>query len=588
MFYRLLNASILIFLFLGVRAQTPTPEAMVGKSYSAGEITRPATTAPQFPSPVTFTDVSAQAAFFFKHAASPTSIKYLPETMSGGVAVFDYDNDGRLDLFFTNGAEITDPMSPKGKMPEKNGDKFWNRLYRQMSDGTFQDVTEKAGVKGEGYGFGAAVGDYDRDGFQDLFVTRLGGATLYRNNGDGSFSDVTKKTGVNVEGWATSAGFFDYDNDGRLDLFVARYVEWDFEKGAIFCGDTRPGYRAYCHPDNFQPSTNILFHQKPDGTFENASEKSGVAQAKGKALGVAFADFDDDGRTDVFVANDNMEQQLFRNNGDGTFDNTALPAGVAYDEKGRRFAGMGIDAADFDGDGRQDVIITALSNETYPLYRNLGDLVFDYVTQSAGVAQITILGAGWGIKFIDIDNDGRRDIAVAQSHVLDTIEKTTTFLKYKQTPLLMRNTEKGFQNVSFAAGEAFQKDFSARGMAVGDLNNDGCIDIVIAQTDGTPVILRNNGGTGNHWLGIELRGGVRSPTNGEGARVTITDGGGRKQIFDVSTAGSYLSANDPRIIVGLGGATSVKSLNIRWTSGNVQTLENPSIDRYLLIKEEVK
>ncbi len=552
-------------------------------SYDMSAIKRPASTAPQFPSPVTFTDVTALTKIDFRHVASPTDLKYLPETMGGGVALIDFDNDGLLDVFFTNGALIEEKM-PAGKQPEKVDPKFWNRLYRQLPDGTFEDVTERSGLKGEGYSFGAAVGDYDRDGFRDLFVTRYGGATLYRNKGNGTFEDATKKAGLEIDGWTTSAGFFDADHDGRLDLFVARYVQWNFELGKIFCGDTRPGYRAYCHPDNFRPSTNFLFRQKTDGTFEDVSARSKIADSKGKALGVAFADFDDDGWTDIFVANDNYEQQLFRNNADGTFENVALPAGIAYDERGKRFAGMGIDIADYDLDGRQDVIITALSNETYPLYRNVGELAFDYVTQTSGVAQITILGAGWGIKWIDADNDGRRDVFVAQSHVLDTIEKTTTFLKYRQTPLLMRNTEKGFQNVSFAAGEIFQKDLSARGLAAGDIDNDGDTDIVLAQTDGPPVILRNNG-TKNHWLGLELRGDKSAP-NGEGAHVILTDASSRRQIIDVSNSGSYLSANDSRVLFGIGAATSIKSIEIRWPSGKVQKLENPGIDKYHLVKEK--
>jgi len=575
---------VCVFFLTVVSAQEPSPTPVqTGKSYSTGEIQRPATTAPQFPSPVTFTDFSTASGIDFKHTASVTSIKYLPETMGAGVGLIDFDNDGRLDVFFTNGAEIVDEM-PKGKNPEKTDAKYWNRLYKQKSDGSFEDVTEKAGVKGEGYGFGVAVGDVDRDGFPDLFVTRYGGATLYRNKGNGTFEDATKRLGINVDGWATSVGFFDYDKDGRLDIFIARYVDWDFEKGKIFCGDTRPGYRAYCHPDNFKPSTNVLLHQKSDGTFEDASVKSKIASVRGKSLGVAFADFDDDGNTDIFVANDNIEQQLFQNKGDGTFEELALPAGVAFDERGRRFAGMGIDVADYDLDGKQDTIITALSNETYPLYRNMGDWVFDYVTQTSGVAQITILGAGWGIKWIDADNDGRRDIFVAQSHVLPTIEKTTSFLKYKQTPLLMRNTEKGFQNVSFAAGDAFQKDFSARGMACGDLDNDGDADIVISQTDGTPVILKNNG-TKNHWIGFDLRGSKSAP-NGEGARITVTDSKNKKQTFDLSNAGSYLSANDARLLVGLGETNSLKSVEIRWNGGKSQMLDNPEIDRYHTVKEK--
>jgi enediyne biosynthesis protein E4 len=574
----------LFFAFAGLAgAQTPMPTPVpTGKSYDTGAIARPASIAPQYPSPVTFTNSSTQTGIKFKHEASPTSFKYLLESMGAGVGLIDFDNDGRLDIFFTNGAQILDPM-PKDKMPDKSDPKYWNRLYHQKADGTFEDVTDKAGVKGYGYSYGVAVGDYDRDGFSDLFVTYYGGVTLYHNNGDGTFTDVTAKLGINIDGWPTSAGFLDYDKDGRLDLFVARYLQWDFEKGAIFCGDTRPGYRAYCHPDNFKSSTSVLLHQKPDGTFEDVSERAGIKRTSGKALGVAFGDFDDDGWTDIFVANDNSEQQLFRNKGDGTFEDTALTAGVGYDDKGRRFAGMGVDVADFDGDGKQDIVVTALSNETYPLYRNTGDWVFDYVTQSSGVAQITILGAGWGIKFIDVDNDGWRDLVVAQGHVLDTIEKTTSFIKYRQTPLLMRNTGKGFQNISFAAGDIFKTDLSARGMACGDLDNDGNIDIVISQTNGVPVILHNNG-TKNHWIGIDLRGDP-SPPNGEGSRVIVTDTNGRKQVFDAGNSGSYLAANDRRIVAGLGSVPAVRSVEIRWPSGKVQTLEGLPTDRYHVIRE---
>ncbi len=417
-----------------------------------------------------------------------------------------------------------------------------------------------------------------------MLVTHFGGAVLFRNTGNETFEDVSEKAGINVDGWGTSAGFFDFDKDGRLDIFIARYVVWDFEKGKIFCGDTRPGFRAYCHPDNFQTTSSVLLRQNEKGVFEDVSEKSGIKKAKGKALGVDFADFDNDGWTDIFVANDNFEQQLFKNNRDGTFEELALPAGVAYDERGKNFAGMGIDAADYDNDGKPDIIITALSNETYPLYRNIGDWGFDYVTQTSGVAEITILGAGWGIKFIDVDNDGWRDIFVAQSHVLDTIEKTTSFLKFKQTPLLMRNSGKKFQNISFAAGEVFSQDFSARGLAVGDLDNDGLIDAVISQTDGTPLILRNEG-TKNNWIGLDLRG-TKSAPNGEGAKIIVTDEEGRKQYFDVSNSGSYLSANDHRILVGL-GKSKAKEIEIRWTGGHLQKIQNPEINKYHFIKEEI-
>jgi hypothetical protein len=564
-------------------AQTPPAptQPRTGRSYSTGDPgAKPPTPAPQAPSPVTFTDITAQTKLAFKHAASPTTQKYLPETMGGGVALFDYDNDGRLDIYFTNGAALSDPM-PAAAQPDKRDPRFWNRLYHQQPDGTFADVTERAEVKGAGYSFGVAAGDYDNDGLVDLYVTAYGGNLLYRNKGDGTFEDVTKKLGVGASGWSTSAGWFDYDHDGRLDLFVLRYMEWDFTSGNVFCGD--PRYRAFCHPDNFKPATNILFHQKPDGTFEDVSARAKITDTPGKGLGVAFADFDGDGLTDVFVANDSVRQTLFRNNGDGTFEDVALLSGAGYDENGKTFAGMGVAAADYDNDGLPDVFITTLSNETYPLYRNNGDLTFTYVTQTTGVGQITLPYSGWGTHFLDADNDGLRDIFVAQGHVLDTIEQTTSYLKYRQPPLLLRNTGKNFVNVSLAAGAPFNVPLTARGAAFGDIDNDGDTDIVIAQTDAAPVVLRNNG-TKNHWLGLNLIG-TKSNRQAFGARIIITDASGRRQTFDASNAGSYLSSSDPRVLVGLGTATGVSSIELRWPSGQKQTITKPELDRYLTIKE---
>ncbi|HYP28375.1 MAG TPA: CRTAC1 family protein [Blastocatellia bacterium] len=515
--------------------------------------------------------------------------------MGAGVAMLDYDNDGRLDLFFTNGAQIEDPM-PKGAMPDKHDPRYWNRLYRQRPDGTFEDVTERAGVKGEGYSMGAAAGDYDNDGRADLFVTGYGGQSLYRNNGDGTFANVTKRAGLSDSGWSTSAGWLDYDRDGRLDLFVVRYMEWDFEKGSIYCGDNRPGFRAYCHPDNFKGAPNALYRQRADGTFEDVSRAARIADPEGKGLGVAFADFDGDGWTDIVVANDSVRQSLYRNLGDGTFEDIALPAGVGYDENGKTFAGMGVDAADFDEDGHPDIFITALSNETYPLYQNNGDETFSYVTNTLGVGQITLLYSGWGTRFIDIDNDGLRDIFVSQGHVLDTIEKTSSYLKHRQPPLLMRNTGKAFVNVSSSAGPTFNTPMSARGAATGDIDNDGDIDIVIAVCGGSPIVLRNdgakndakNGGkndTKNRWLGLSLAG-VKSNRNGLGARVVVTDGAGRKRVYDVMSAGSYLSSNDARILVGLGPAASVRSVEVRWPGRGSQVVENLAVDRYHTITEK--
>jgi hypothetical protein len=536
---------------------------------------------PRAPSPVTFSDITRLAKIDFKHAGSPTSQKYLLETMGGGVAIFDYDNDGRMDLFFTNGALLKDPMA-KGELPDKRDPKYWNRLYHQKTDGMFEDVTECAGLKGEGFSMGVAAADYDNDGYVDLYVTGFGDNHLYHNNGDGTFTDLAKKLGIGGSGWSTSAGWIDYDRDGRLDLFVARYLDWDFEKGAALCGDSR-GTRAYCHPENFQGATNILYHQKQDGTFEDVSVKAGIADPSSKALGVALADFDNDGWLDIFVANDSVRQSLYHNKGDGTFEDIAVMAGAGYDEDGKTYAGMGIDAADYDNDGYPDVFITTLSYQTYPLYHNNGDLSFNYLTKQSGVGQITLLNSGWGTRFIDADNDGLRDVFVAQSHVLDTIEKSFSYLKYKQTPLLMRNNGKGFVDVSAGAGAAFNVPIVARGAAFGDLNNDGQIDVVLGVLDAAPVILRNDG-TKNHWLGIRLVG-AKSNRDGIGARVLVTDNTGRRQIFDVSTAGSYLSSSDPRILAGLGTATGVRSVEIHWPSGRMQTISNPEIDRYLTINE---
>jgi hypothetical protein len=574
----LLNSAVAI-----AQQLSPTPTPRTGRSYSVIELPKnPPPPGPQAPSPVTFTDITALTKVNFKHSGSPTSQKYLLETMGGGVAIFDYDNDGRMDLFFTNGALLKGPM-PAGDLPDKRDPQFWNRLYHQKPDGSFDDVTARAGLKGEGYSMGVAAADYDNDGYVDLYVTGYDANHLYRNNGDGTFADLTRKLGVVGGGWSTSAGWFDYDRDGRLDLFVARYLDWDFEKGSILCGDSR-GTRAYCHPDNFRGAPNILLRQMPDGTFTDVSTKTGIADPNGKGLGVAFADFDNDGFTDIFVANDSVRQSLYHNKGDGMFEDVAVMAGAGYDEDGKTFAGMGVDAADFDNDGYPDVVVTTLSYQTYPLYRNNGDWNFNYVTKSSGVGQITLPHSGWGIRFLDADNDGLRDIFVAQSHVLDTIELSTGYLKYKQTPLLMRNTGKGFVNVSLTAGPAFSVPIIARGAAFGDLNNDGQMDVVIASLNGAPVVLRSNG-TKNHWLGLSLVGS-KSNRDGIGTRVTVTDRSGKKQIFDANTSGSYLSSHDPRVIVGLGTAASVRKVEVSWPSGSVQTITEPQLDRYLVINEQ--
>ena len=345
---------------------------------------------------VQFTDITAQSHIDFTQENSATSNKYLIETMGGGVAVFDYDNDGRLDIFFTSGALISDPM-PDGKMPDKSNKKFWNRLYHQNADGTFTDVTEHAGLTGMPQGYysmGVAVGDFDNDGFEDLYLTGYGGNILYHNNGDGTFKDVTEKAGVKGGNWSASAGFFDYDNDGKLDLFVTRYVDWTFKTNR-YCGERPPnGVRSYCHPDNYDGLTNILYHNNGDGTFTDVSQKAGIANPHGKGLGVSFSDYDGDGFTDIFVANDSVQCFLYHNNGNGTFAEVGLLAGVGYNEDGKTFAGMGIDFSDYDNDGLPDIVVTDLSNERYMMFRNEGTGTFRDVTNTSGIGGATLAFSG--------------------------------------------------------------------------------------------------------------------------------------------------------------------------------------------------
>jgi len=535
---------------------------------------------------VQFSDVTQTVKIQFKQENSATSNKYLVETMGGGVALLDYDNDGRLDIFFTNGAKIDDPM-PDGKLPDKSDPKFSNRLYHQSSNGTFTDVTEKAGLTGipqNHYDMGVAVGDYDNDGFEDMYVTGFGGNTLYHNNGDGTFTDVTKKAGVAASGWNTSAGFLDYDNDGKLDLFVTRYVDWTFKTNR-YCGEEKPGYRAYCHPDNYEGVTSILYHNDGNGTFTDVSEKAGIAKSIGKGLGVSFADYDGDGFTDIFVANDSVQCFLFHNNGNGTFSEVGLFKGVGYNEDGKTFAGMGTDFSDYDNDGLPDVIVTDLSNERYMLFRNNGDGSFRDVTNQSGVGGATLAFAGWSTRFFDYDNDGWKDLFVAQSHVMDTIEKTAPNLRYMQPPLLLRNQAGHFSRVS--PGEAFRKEWAGRGAAFGDLDNDGDVDVVVSNAGQYAYVLRNDGGNRNQWLGIATIG-TKSNRDGIGARVKVMSASGLTQYFTVNTAVGYLSASDKRLIVGLGSDATAKLVEIRWPSGTIQRLENVKAGQFLRVTEPVQ
>ena len=534
-------------------------------------------------SDVRFADVTKASGVSFTHRNSATSNKYLVETMGGGVALLDYDNDGRLDIFLTNGAKIDDPMAA-GKLPDKSDPAYWNRLYHQNADGTFVDVTEKAHLTGmpqNRYGMGVAVGDYDNDGFDDLYVTNYGGNTLYHNNRDGTFTDVTSRAGVGASGWSASAGFFDYDNDGRLDLLVTRYVDWTFQNNR-HCGETQPGNRSYCHPDNFEGMTNLLFHNNGDGTFADVSEKSGIARSIGKGLGVSFADYDNDGFTDVYIANDSVQCFLFRNNSDGTFSEVGLTAGVGFNEDGKTFAGMGVDFADYDNDGRPDIVVTDLSNERYMLFRQNADGSFREVTNLSGLGAATLSFSGWSTRFFDYDNDGWKDLFVAQGHVMDTIEKTAPNLRYLQPPLLLRNDGGRFVRVD--AGDVFQRSWAGRGAAFGDLDNDGDVDIVLSNVGQNAVVLRNDGGNRNNWIQITAKGTI-SNRDGIGSRVKVVSASGKSQYFTVSPAAGYLSASEKRITVGLGSDTSAALVEIRWPSGVVQRLENVKAGQTLTATE---
>jgi len=529
--------------------------------------------------PGNFVDTTSASGIKFMGVASHTSKKYLIETMGSGVAVFDYDNDGLLDIFLVNGAPLSDPTA-KGTIPEKKSEKDWNRLYHQKKDGTFEDVTERAGLQGVGYGMGVAVGDYDNDGYEDLYVTAYGGNRLYHNNGNGTFTDVTEKSGTGGSGWSTSAAWVDLDNDGLLDLVVLRYMKWDFDD--VFCGEHREGYRAYCHPDIFPPISALVYHNDGKGHFTEVAQKIGMG-VPGKGLGLAVADFNRDGKIDVAVANDSMVEFLYQNKGDGRFEETGLLSEMAVDGDGRVYAGMGIDFQDYNNDGLPDLVITNLANQKYALYRNNGDSSFTYDSYISGIANITLLHSGWGIRFLDYDNDGWKDLLIAQGHDLDTVELNYPQLHYKEPMLLVRNTGRRFVDVSSRSGSVFQQPWVSRGMAVGDLDNDGRLDAVVATNGGPTHILHNETATANHWLTINLVG-HRSNRDGIGAEIKVTTSKG-SQYETVSTAGSYLSSNDKRAHFGLGTDTVAKEIEVHWPSGLVQKLEDVRGDQIVKIDE---
>ena len=529
-----------------------------------------------------FVDRRGTSGIGFRHHANPTPKKHLIETMGGGVALLDYDNDGFLDIFFVNGGALV--QQGEGLVVDRSRPELHDRLYRSREGRSFEDVTEEAGVSAAGkriYGMGAATGDYDNDGYVDLLVTGYGGTILYRNlNGQG-FEDRTEAAGASIPGWAASAGFFDADMDGDLDLFVTRYLDWTLNSSRP-CGEKIP---VYCSPREYPAVSNVLLRNQGDGTFSDVSRAWGVAQSRGKALGVAFNDADADGLPDVMVANDSTAQQLFLNLGADGFAEEALSAGLAYNEDGGSFAGMGVDFEDYDNDGRPDVVATALAKELYPLFRNEGDGTFGYVTRQTGLAELTARLSGWSVKLVDLDHDGWKDLFVAQSHVLDNVELMEPGISYLLPPLIALNRGGRFTGTGASAGPSFRTSLAGRGTAFGDLDNDGDIDIVMGVLDSRPLLLYSNASEGrNHWLQVRLNGRA-SVRDGQGAAVSIRTASGREQVRYATTSGGYLSASDPRLHFGLASESTVARISVRWPSDVEQVLENVAADRMITVGE---
>ena len=535
---------------------------------------------PVNPAQLRFTDVTQRLGIDFRHQPSLTKQKYILESIGGGVAIFDFDRDGRPDIFFANGAAIQDPM-PGNAHPEKTSPAFWNRLYHQERDGTFTDVTEKSGLAGDGYSLAVAVGDFDNDGFDDLYVTGFNHNHLYRNRGDGTFIDVTRQAGIDPGGFSSTAAWVDYDNDGLLDLIVLRYVTWDFavEKR---CGSAE--HREYCGPEVFPPNTLTLFHNEGAGHFKDVTAKAGLAGLKIKGLGLDIGDYDHDGWIDIFVANDMWPQMLLHNKGDGTFEEVGLRTGISTDENGHTFAGMGIDAADYDNDGWLDVLIDNLSFQRYALFHNAHDGTFTYTSSTTGLGQITAKAAGWGLRVADFDNDGLKDVFVAQGHVNDGIEAAIPTIHYRQSPLIVLNTGRWFQDVSSRAGSVFQERWDARGLAVGDLHNTGRLDVVISNNDGPAHVLRSDLSIPRHWLSLQLEGS-QSNRDAVGAVVMVETANGVRQYATVKTSGSYFSSSDIRLHFGLNDQSTATKIEIRWPSKLVQTFSDVAADRVLVICE---
>lgn len=515
------------------------------------------------------------------HDNAMSADRFLPETLPPGCAFLDFDNDGWMDIFLVNTGP-SDFYQPKRPLH--------HALYRNNRDGTFTDITAKAGIgPSMSFGQGVAVGDFDNDGFPDIFITAYGHPTLYKNNGDGTFSDITEKAGLAgpelARGWTTSAVWFDYDNDGRLDLFVCSFVQYG--PGDRFaCGDNKLGRRYYCVPRVFKPTASLLYRNNGDGTFKLVSKGTGIADSLGKALGVVATDINNDGRMDLFVANDTVQNFLFMNRGSGQWEEIALAAEVAFSESGQARSGMGVDAFDIDGDGWQDLFVANVDQEMFSLYQNRRTESFSDTAHKHSVAQATRLYSGWGLKFFDYDNDGRVDAMLCNGHPDDMIEQYSQQVKYKEPLLLFHHDGEKLKPVPAAeAGPAFQRSFPARGLAVGDFNNDGRIDVLVANNGEAPLLLKNNAGAGHHWIGLKLVGKTAN-RDAIGARI-VWQAGGKRFTRLKNNGGSYLSSHDPREVLGLGANVKADWVEIRWPAPSkvVERFTGLPSDRYSTLVE---
>jgi len=572
---RILGLVLLATLVCGAAAQAPPGKRAPPPRRPEEKAAQPLGEANPFG--VEFVDVTREVGIHFRHERAASPEKLAVETLGAGVGWLDYDQDGFLDAFFVNSGYTPLFHPPKPPQPA---------LYHNNGDGTFTDVTARSGIRSDGtFFFGIAVGDYDNDGYPDIYLTGYGHSVLYHNNGDGTFTDVTAKAGVGNDGnWGTAAGWFDYDRDGKLDLLVTNYIRYDVEH-PVPCGDPRPGYRAYCHPDSFPGTSMRLYHNNGDGTFTDVTAKAGLVNPEGKSLAVVLADLNNDGWPDIFIANDTQRNFVYFNRGNGTFEDASYTSGAGFSEDGKTEAGMSADAADLTGTGRMDLFVSHLDYELNRLYRNNGDGNFTDATISSGLGQTSFLNSAFGARFFDFDNDGWRDLVVVNGHILDNIPLYHSNVTYAEVKKLYRNVGQGrFVDATSTQPAAFRAPRVGRGLAVGDYDNDGALDLLVSNNGEEAQLFRNQPGPNqNHWLGVRLIG-TKSNRDGIGARLKLVSGS--LVSYDQAKGGmSYCSAQDPRIHFGLGQNTKVSSLEIVWPSGERQVLHDIPADQYITVEE---